>query len=362
MPKRPSQDCGTGVSPVSLHGTEARATGGSGRGPKPLGVRIVGTGRAIPDRVLTNQYFSDRLDTSDKWIRERTGIRERHVVSEGESTATLATDAGRKAITDAGLTPADIDLIIVATITPECFFPSTACFVQEKLGMAPTPAFDLSAACSGFVYGLLTGTFMLQGGHYRHILVIGAETMSKITDYDDRATAILFGDAAGAVVLAPTPDLSGPCILHHSMCADFSGVSVLSVPAGGSHLPTTQMTLDERMHLIKMQGREVYKLAVKRNFELVDKTLEEAGITADDLAIVIPHQSNLRIIESARQRLGLSKERMFTNIEKYGNTSSASVPVALDECRKTGRIKPGDLILLIAFGAGFTWASALLRL
>jgi 3-oxoacyl-[acyl-carrier-protein] synthase-3 len=330
--------------------------------PEPLGVRILGTGSALPDRVLTNQYFTDRLDTTEQWIRDRTGILERHVVSEGESTATLATDAARDAITDAGLVPSDIDLIIVATITPECFFPSTACFVQQQLAMPPTAAFDCSAACSGFIYALVMGAFMLQGGHHHHILVIGAETMSTITDYEDRATCILFGDGAGAAVLAATPDASGPCILHHKMSAEGSGTSVLSIPAGGSRLPPSQMTLDEKLHYIKMQGREVYKQAVKRNFELVDSTLREVGISADDITVIIPHQSNLRIIESARDRLGLPKERMFTNIQKYGNTSSASVAMGLDECRKTGRVKQGDLVLLIAFGAGFTWASALLRL
>lgn len=330
--------------------------------PEPLGVQIVGTGRAVPDRVLTNQYFIDRLDTTDEWIRERTGILERRVVSEGESSATLGTAAAREAIADAGLTPSDIDMIIVATITPECSFPSTACFVQEELGTPPTPAFDISAACSGFIYAMLQGVFMLQGGHYRHILVIGVETMSTITDYEDRATAILFGDGAGAAVLAATPDASGPCLLHHQMCAQGSGPTVLTVPAGGSRLPTSQMTVDERLHYIKMQGREVYRHAVKRNFELVDTTLREVGITAEDIAVVIPHQSNLRIIESARERLGLPKDRMFCNIQKYGNTSSASVAMGLDECYKSGRIKPGDLVLLIAFGAGYTWASALLRL
>lgn len=330
--------------------------------PNPIGVRVLGTGSAVPDRVLTNQYFIDRLDTTDEWIRERTGILERRVVSEKESTATLAAEAGRRAIADARLTPSDIDLILVTTITPECFFPSTACFVQQSLGMPPRPAFDLSAACSGFIYGLVTAALMTRGGTYRHILLIGAETMSRITDYEDRATCILFGDGAGAVVLAAAADSSGPCILHHKLCAENSGLSLLSLPAGGSHLPASHMTVDEKLHLIKMQGREVYKLAVKRNLEMVETTLAEAGVSPDDVSIVIPHQSNMRIIESARERLGLPPERMFTNIQKYGNTSAASIPLGLDECRKTGRLRPGDLVLLVAFGAGFTWASALIRL
>ena len=330
--------------------------------PKPIGVRIAGTGSVVPDHVLTNQYFVERLDTTDEWIRERTGILERHVVSAGESTATLAAEASRRAIDRAGLKPADIELIIVATITPECFFPSTACFVQDMLGMPPTPAFDMSAACSGFIYALVTGALMVQGGQHRHVLVVGAETMSRITDYEDRATCILFGDGAGAVVLEPTPDTSGPCILHHKLLAENSGLTLLSLPAGGSRLPASHMTVDERLHYAKMQGREVYKLAVKRNLEMVETTLAEAGVQPDEVKLVIPHQSNLRIIESARERLGLPKERMFTNIQRYGNTSAASIPLGLDECLRSGRLKSGDNVLLVAFGAGFTWASALLRL
>jgi len=330
--------------------------------PPPLGVKISGTGRCLPPRVLNNQYFVDRLDTTDAWIRARTGIVERHVVGPGESTATLATAAAREALHDAGMTPKDIDVIIVSTITPECCFPSTACFVQQELGARTVPSFDLAAACSGFIYGMLVGTFMLQGGHYRNVLLIGAETMSRISDYEDRNTCILFGDGAGAVVLSATPDTAGPAILHYQLHAQGSGTQMLSVPAGGSRLPPSQMTINERLHYVKMQGREVYKLAVKCNFDLVDSTLDEAGITPDQLAIVIPHQSNLRIIESARERLGLPPERMFTNIQRCGNTSAASIPLGMDECRKAGRIKAGDLVLLVAFGAGLTWGSALIRL
>lgn len=330
--------------------------------PKPLGMRISGSGRALPERVLTNDYFSKRLDTSDEWIRERTGILERHVVSDGESTAVLATEAARRAIENAGLTIQDIDLIVVATITPECILPSTACFVQSALGGPPVPAFDLAAACSGFIYGLIVCSSMLQSGHYGHILLIGAETMSRITDYEDRSTCILFGDAAGAVVLSPAPNGGGPGLLHYQMAAEGSSPHLLCVPAGGSRLPASQMTLNERLHYIKMQGREVYKLAVKRNLELIDTTLSEAGVRADDITLVIPHQSNLRIIESARQRLGLPEDRVYTNIQRYGNTSAASIPLGIDECRRNGRIKAGDIVLLVAFGAGLTWASALIRM
>lgn len=330
--------------------------------PEPLGIRIAGSGRALPDKVLTNQWFVDRLDTTDEWIRERTGILERRVVVEGESTASLATQAARVALKDAGMTVEDIDVIIVSTITPQCPFPSTACFVQQALGGPPVAAFDLAAACSGYLYGLITATLMLQAGTYRNILIIGAETMSRITDYEDRATCILFGDGAGATILSRQPDPAGPALLHYRMQAEGSGPTMLAVPAGGSMLPPSRMTVDERLHYIKMQGREVYKLAVKRNFELIDSTLAEAGVTPDEIALVVPHQSNLRIIESARQRLGLPKERVFTNIQRYGNTSAASIPIAFDECRKSALVKPGDLVLLVSFGAGLTWGSALIRM
>ncbi len=329
--------------------------------PEPLGIRIAGTGRALPEKVVPNQWFVDRLDTTDDWIRERTGILERRVAADGESTATLATQAARKALADAKLTPADIDLIIVSTITPECQFPSTACFVQQALGGPPVPAFDVAAACSGFIYGFILSSYLLQKSPYRNILLIGAETMSRITDYEDRSTCILFGDGAAATILSAVSDANGPALLHHCMQAEGSGLSMLAVPAGGSRLPASKMTLDERLHFIKMQGREVYKLAVKRNLELIDTTLAEAGVKPDDIALVIPHQSNLRIIESARLRLGLPKGRVFTNIQRYGNTSAASIPIGLDECRESGRIKPGDLVLLVAFGAGLTWGSALIR-
>ncbi|MFQ5410946.1 MAG: beta-ketoacyl-ACP synthase III [Phycisphaerae bacterium] len=330
--------------------------------PEPLGVQIIGTGSALPQRVVTNDEFARRLETTDTWIRERTGIRERHVAGKGETTASLATHAARAALDDANMDPDEIDMILLATITPEAILPSTACFVQKDLCTHPVPAFDIAAACSGFIYALVNATFMLQTGHYKNILVIGSEVMTRISDPEDRATCILFGDGAGAMILRATPDSNGPAILHFTINAEGTGDTLLHVPAGGSRLPSSHMTVDERLHYVKMSGREVYKLAVKRNHELVDTTITQAGIDPNEIALVIPHQSNHRIIESARQRLGLPKERMFTNIDRCGNTSGASIPIGLDECLKTGRVKAGDLVLLIAFGAGFTWGSALLRL
>lgn len=327
-----------------------------------LGLRIAGTGRFVPKQVLTNRDLETLVHTTDAWIRERTGIETRHVVGPGESTATLATEAGRIAIADAGMKPTDIDLMIIATITPECLFPSTACFVQKELAMRDVPAFDVSAACSGFIYALLVGARMIQGATYRNVLVIGAETMSRITDYQDRASCILFGDGAGACVLTRADVSENVGIIHSKMHASGVDPSMLWVPAGGSRLPASIMTVQERLHYTKMRGQEVYKLAVKRNMEVIESTLAEAGVDAADLAVVIPHQSNLRIIESAREKLGLPREKMFMNIQRCGNTSAASIPMGLDECRRTGRVKTGDLVLLVAFGAGLTWASALVRL
>ncbi len=329
--------------------------------PEALGVRIAGTGSAIPSRVLDNAHFVRYLDTSDEWIRERTGIRERRVVGESESTVTLAVEASRRALEDAGLSAADLDLIVVATITPECPFPATACYVQHALGAREIATYDLHAACTGFIYALVTTIQMLQSGSYRHVLVIGAETLSRITDYEDRTSCILFGDGAGAMVLSPGPRERGPRLLNWHLHSDGSGANMLWVPAGGSRLPTSHMTVNERLHYMKMQGREVYKFAVKKMLEMVEQTLDEVGIRPEQLAMVIPHQSNRRIIESARERLGLTEEKMFINIDRLGNTSAASIPIAFDEVRRSGGIRPGDYVLLVAFGAGLTWASALLE-
>jgi len=328
---------------------------------EPLRMAIRGTGSAVPARVMANKEFETFLDTSDEWIRTRTGIRERRIAQDGETTACLAVDAAERALEDAGLTPRDLDLILCATITPELPFPATACLVQERLGLTDIPAFDISAACSGFVYGLVIAAHFVHQKTYRTILVIGAENMTRFTDFQDRTTCILFGDAAGAAVVTDAEDASQR-MLYCSLGADGSGADMIWVPAGGARQPASIETVNQRLHYMKMKGREVYRFAVTKMQEVIEQTLQATGISPDELAMVIPHQSNVRIIESARQKIGLPPEKMCVNIDRYGNTSAASIPLALDELRRAGRLKRGDLVLMVAFGAGLTWASALVRL
>lgn len=325
------------------------------------GIEIAGTGAHTPPRTVTNDEFAARLDTSDEWIVQRTGIRARRHAGENESTLTLATDASRDAIHDAGMTPDDIDLIVVGTTTPEHVLPSTACELQAALGCRWVPAFDVQAACSGFVFGFVAAAQFIASGMAGNALVVGAETLSRITDQDDRGTAILFGDGAGAAVVRRS---AGPArrLLATRLGADGARAKAIWVPAGGSAEPASPRTLNERLHYMRMNGREVYKFAVTQMHDEVLHTLAEAGLTIDDLKLLIPHQSNQRIIESACEKLGLPIDRVLINIDRYGNTSAASVPVALHEARSTGRIQPGDHVMLVAFGAGLTWASALLRM
>ena len=320
---------------------------------------IAGTGSYLPEKRLTNEDLATLVDTNDAWIVQRTGIRERRVVSEGESTATLATAAARRAIDAAGLQPADIDLVICATITPEMGFPSTACFVAHNLGMTTTPAFDLSAACSGFLYALETGASFIKTGHYKNVLVIGAETLSRITDYTDRSSCILFGDGAGAVVLQRSTD-TGRGLIYSSLHADGGGWEMLH-HTPGSRNPITAAMVDSRTHYIKIKGREVYKFAVQRFTELLEDALKKCELTHEQVKLLIPHQVNQRIIDSAVEKLGLPPEKAFVNIDKYGNTSAASIPIALDEAWKSGRIEKGDFLVFVAFGAGLTWANAVVR-
>jgi 3-oxoacyl-[acyl-carrier-protein] synthase-3 len=332
---------------------------------------IAGTGRYLPAARLTNSELETRMATSDAWIVERTGIRERRIAAPHEATASMATQAGRAALLDAGLTPADIDLVLVATCTPDQILPATAAFVADALGTR-CAAFDLQAACSGFVYGLVTAAALVSDGGMRAALVIGSETISRFLDTTDRSTGMLFGDGAGAVVLVPSrPTGDGgegtggfgaePGLLAWDLGCDGSATGILDVPAGGSRLPATAETVAGGQHVVRMDGREVYRRAVRAVVDSVSITLGRAGLTAADVDLFIPHQANARIVDAVLPRLGIPAERTFMNIEHYGNTSAASIPIALAEADESGRVRPGALVLLTGFGAGMTWASALVR-
>ena len=323
-------------------------------------IAILGTGSYAPERILTNDELSTIVDTSNEWIFSRTGIRERHIAAKDETTAHLASAAALIAIADAGITPADIDLIIVATVTPDMPMPSTACFVQHRLGVpAHAACFDLNAACSGFIYALDTAWAMLSSGRYRHALVIGAERMSTIVDWKDRTTCVLFGDGAGAIVLGPARGTAQ--IIGTKLYAEGAHTDLLCIPENGS-IPAGPSTEGLCTHrTIKMKGREIFKNAVRQMEEAARDILHQHQLDASAIDCVIPHQANLRIIGSIGQYLKLPPERFFVNLERYGNTSAASIPLALDEARSTGRIKPGDTTLLVAFGAGLTYGSALVR-
>jgi len=324
-------------------------------------IAILGTGSYVPTRVLTNEELSKQVDTSDEWILSRTGINERRIAAEGEFTSDLAAHAARAALADAGLTAADIDLLILATITPDLPMPASATIVQHKLGLGThTPCFDLNAACSGFVYGIDTASAMLASGRYRHALVIGAEKLSSVVDWQDRTTCVLFGDAAGAVVLGPSRG-DGARIIGTKLYSEGGNAELLNIPAGGSARPTTTATIENRQHFIKMKGREIFKVAVREMEDAVEEILEQHALTADQIACVIPHQANLRIIEALSKSLKIPLTRFFINVDRYGNTSGASIPLALDEARRSGRVQRGDTTLLVAFGAGLTYGAALVR-
>ncbi len=321
-----------------------------------LGAAIVGWGTVVPDARVTNADLEARVDTADSWIVERTGIRERRVANENETTATLGTAAAAEAIKRAGLLPTDIDLMIVATATPEQPLPHTGAFIGDALGLR-CGSFDLSAACAGFVYELVVGASLLQTG-FDHVLLVGAETLSRIIDPLDRTTTVLFGDGAGAAVLARADE---PSLLAWDLGCDGSAASLLEIPAGGSRMPTTVETISQRNHYLKMSGQEVFRRAVRAVVDSAHVTLERAGVDASAVRWFVPHQANARIIDAAGQRLGFGPDRTVVNIDKYGNTSSASIPLALFEAVDDGRVQEGDLVLCTGFGAGMTWASALLR-
>jgi len=322
-------------------------------------VGIIGIGTYLPDKVLTNKDLEKIVDTSDEWIFDRTGIRERRVVEADIATSDLAAAAAEKALLNAGITADEIDLIIVATCTPDMTFPSTACLVQHKIKATKAAAFDLSAACAGFVYGITVGSQCIKTGLYKKILVIGAEIFSKTLDWTDRNTCILFGDGAGAVVLGEVP--AGYGILGTELGSDGSGSDSLKVPAGGTRIPATHETVTQGLHFIDMNGSEVFKFAVKVMGEAAAKALDNAGLTNDDVDCLIPHQANIRIIQSAAKRLKLPMDKVFVNVHKYGNTSAASIPIALCEALQEGRVNHGDNIVFVGFGAGLTWGACVIK-
>ncbi|MBI3050554.1 MAG: ketoacyl-ACP synthase III [Acidobacteria bacterium] len=322
--------------------------------------RIASLATYVPPRVLTNADLEKMVDTSDEWIMQRVGIRERHVVDPGVATSDLATEASRRALERAGVTAADIDLILVATTTPDTLFPSTACLLQSKIGARRAWGFDLGAACSGFTYALTTGAVMIASGASRRTLVIGADVMSSIIDYTDRATCVLFGDGAGAVVLEPAgADSVGIIDFEHYI--DGSGGPALCMPAGGSRMPASKETVEKRLHYVKQEGPTVFKYAV-RNFEDVCRVLlDRNGLEPCQIDLFVPHQANSRIILLAAEKLGLALEKVVINIDRYGNTTAATIPLALNDAIEEGRLKPGDLVLIAAVGAGFTVGAVLLR-
>lgn len=320
---------------------------------------ITGTGSCLPDRIMTNHELEKIVDTNDEWIRSRTGICERRVSDENTATSDLATTAALRALENANLKPEDVDLIVLATVTPDMAFPATACVVQKNIGAVNAAAFDLEAACTGFLYGLTIAESFVKTGYYKNVLVIGAETLSKIVDFSDRNTCVLFGDGAGAAVVSEVPEEYG--IMSTYIGADGRGGHLLNVPAGGSRIPTTLESVQNKLHYVKMDGSEVFKFAVKIMSEAAEKALEKCGLSKEDIDYLIPHQANIRIIDAAVRRLKISNDKVYVNVDKYGNMSAASVPIALDEANRKGLLKDGDIAVLIGFGGGLTWGSAVLK-
>lgn len=320
--------------------------------------RIAGTGSYAPVRVMTNVDLEGMVATSDEWIRERTGIRERHIAATGEACSDLAVQAGKRALVAAGIAPTDLDLILVATCTGDYPLPSTACLVQHQLGATKAAACDVGAACCGFVYALSVADAYVRTG-MKHVLVIGSEVMSAITDWTDRNTCVLFGDGAGAAVVSASDGERG--ILSTHLRSDGALCDLIAVPSGGSRQPTSEKVVAERLQYIKMKGNETFKVAVRSLEEIARETLAANQLTIEALDLYVPHQANMRILSAVSERLGLPKEKIMLNVDRYGNTSAASIPIALDEAVRAGRVKDGSLVMLGAFGAGLTWASALIR-
>ena len=330
----------------------------SARKPQ-IRARIIGTGSYVPEARLTNKDLEAKIDTTDAWIVGRTGIRERRIASKDEAASDLALQAARRALEAAQVAPEEIDLIVLATSTPDMFFPSTACIVQDKLKATRAAAFDLSAACSGFVYALAVGEQYIRSGTYQRVLVIGSEVMSRLLNWTDRTTCVIFGDGAGAVLLAPSASESG--ILSTHLHSDGSLWDLICVPGGGSAIPPSEKVLAEHLNTIKMKGNETFKVAVRSLEEVAWEALRANDLLPSDVAYLVPHQANLRILRAVADRLQLPAERVVVNLDRYGNTSAASIPLALDEAVRDGRIKQGELLLFLAFGGGLTWGSSLVR-
>lgn len=323
-------------------------------------VTIAGTGSYVPERILTNAELSEMVDTTDEWIFSRTGIRERRIAAEGEFTSHLATNAARKALEQAEMAAEDIELIIVATITPDTLTPATACYVQRNLGAHRAVAFDISAACSGFLYAMKIAKRLISDGAFKNALIIGAEKLSAFVNWEDRSTCVLFGDGAGAAVLRHAKPGEGE-VIATEMGTDGNQTHLLNIPGGGSACPITTNNVSDHLSTLSMLGKEVFKHAVTRMKEAAEKVIERANLKPEDIVCVIPHQANLRIIDAIADRLAVPNERVFVNLDKYGNTSAAAVAIALDEANRTGAFKRGDHIVLVVFGAGLTWAAAAIR-
>ncbi len=320
---------------------------------------VLGTGSALPEKVITNADLEKLVETSDQWITDRTGIRERRQAAPHETTSTLSVQASRRALEKAGIKATDLDLIICSTISPDMPLPSTASLIQRELGAHGCCAFDLAAACSGFLFGMTVAEQFIRTGASKYVLVIGAELLSRYLDYKDRATCVIFGDGVAAAVFGPVEPPSG--ILAHELHTEGLYADHLYIPAGGTALPASCQTIEQGSHYIKMRGNELFKVAVRSLEDVSRQVLKNAGLTTDDIDIFVPHQANQRITEAVRERLGLSSEKVYSNIARIGNTSSASIPICLDECVQNGRLKKGDLVLMSAFGAGVTWGAVLMR-
>ena len=326
-------------------------------------VKISALGCYVPERVLTNHDLEKMVETSDEWILTRTGIAERHIADPNVATSDLAVEAARRALEQRGINATELNAILVCTVTPDMFFPSTACLVQNRLGAKGAWGFDLIAACSGFVYGLTTGAHLVGGGTHEKVLVIGSDTMSRIIDYTDRNTCVLFGDAAGAMLIEPVDEQDGQEIGFIDFLGeiDGSGGDYLKMPAGGSRIPASVESVEKRLHYVHQDGQQVFKYAVRKMYEVCSQLLERNGLSAKDLAMLIPHQANRRIISATVERLGLACDRVIINIDRYGNTTAGTIPLATRDAIETGRLKKGDLVLFVAVGAGYTVGASLWR-